>query len=42
MVKMTNRRIRLGIDWVLKKGETVDRVANNFLRLLIGETKYEG
>jgi len=30
MVKMTNRRIRLGIDWVLKKGETVDEVANNF------------
>ncbi|MCZ7383022.1 MAG: hypothetical protein O8C64_15805 [Candidatus Methanoperedens sp.] len=28
MVKMTNRRIRLGIDWVLKKGET--EVANNF------------
>ncbi len=30
MVKMTNRRIRLGIDWVLKRGETVDEVANNF------------
>ena len=30
MVKMTNRRIRLGIDWVLKKGETIDEVANNF------------
>ena len=27
---MTNRRIKLGIDWVLKKGETVDQVANTF------------
>ena len=30
MVKMTNRRIRLGIDWVLKKGESIDEVANTF------------
>ncbi len=30
MVKMTNRRIRLGIDWVLKKGEAVNEVAKNF------------
>jgi transposase len=30
MVKMTNKRIKLGIDWVLKKGETVDEVANTF------------
>lgn len=30
MVKMTNRRIKLGIDWVIKKGETVDDVANTF------------
>jgi len=30
MVKMTNRRIKLGIDWILKKGETVDGVANTF------------
>ncbi len=30
MVKMTNRRIKLGIDWIIKKGETVDEVANTF------------
>jgi len=24
MVKMTNRKIKLGIDWVIKNGETVD------------------
>jgi transposase len=30
MVKMTNKRIKLGIDWVLKKGETVGEVANTF------------
>ncbi len=27
---MTDRRIRLGIDWVLKKGESIDEVANTF------------
>jgi transposase len=27
---MTNRRIKLGIDWILKKGETVDEVSNTF------------
>ncbi len=30
MVKMTNKRIRLAINWVLKKGETTASVANNF------------
>ena len=30
MVKMANRKIKLGIDWVLKKGETVNQVANTF------------
>jgi putative transposase len=30
MVKMTNRKIKLGIDWVLKKGETVNQVAYTF------------
>ena len=30
MVKMTNRKIKLGVDWVLKKGETVNQVANTF------------
>ena len=30
MVKMTNRRIKLGIDWVLKKGETINQVAYTF------------
>jgi len=30
MVKMTNRRIRLAINWVLKKGETTEDVANTF------------
>ncbi len=29
MVKMTKRRIRLGINWVLKNGESTDDVANN-------------
>ena len=27
---MTNRKIKLGIDWVIKKGETVDEVAKTF------------
>ena len=27
---MTNRKIKLGIDWILKKGETVNLVANTF------------
>jgi len=30
MVKMTNKRIRLAINWVLKKGETTANVANDF------------
>jgi transposase len=30
MVKMTKRRIRLGINWVLKNGESTGEVANNF------------
>jgi len=30
MVKMTNRRIKLGINWVLKNGEGTDSVAKNF------------
>ncbi len=29
MVKMTKRRIRLGINWVLKNGESTDDVASN-------------
>ena len=27
---MTNRKIKLGIDWIIKKGETVEQVANTF------------
>jgi hypothetical protein len=30
MVKMTNKRIRLAINWVLKKGEPIASVANDF------------
>jgi putative transposase len=30
MVKMTKRRIRLGINWALKNGESTGEVANNF------------
>jgi transposase len=30
MVKMTNRKIKLGINWVLKKGENVNQVAYTF------------
>jgi putative transposase len=30
MMKMTNGRVKLGIDWILKKGETVDEVSNTF------------
>lgn len=30
MVKMTNKRIRLAINWVLKKGEPIANVANDF------------
>jgi transposase len=30
MVKMTTRKIKSGIDWVIKKGETVDDVAKTF------------
>jgi hypothetical protein len=30
MVKMTNKRIRLSINWVLKRGETTANVANDF------------
>jgi hypothetical protein len=33
MIKMTNKRIRLAINWVLKKGETTANVANDFKSL---------
>lgn len=29
-MKMTYRKIKLGIDWVLKKGETVNQMAYTF------------
>jgi len=43
MVKMTNRKIKLRIDWLLKKGETVNQVANTveqFVKIFKETGKY--